>query len=66
MTSDEKVAYINAQVACALIEAEGMKAENAQRAHLEQSMAYPEVAFTDLINKYGIYHNAVLTLFHGE
>jgi hypothetical protein len=53
-------AYVNAMVACAMIEAMGMQAENSQRSHLGLSMAYDDKAFNDVIEKYGIHHNAVL------
>jgi len=53
-------AYVNSQTACALIEMEGMKAENMQREFKGEAMAYDEKAFTDLITKYGIYSNAVV------
>jgi len=59
MTPEQKAAFVNSQVACALIEAMGMKAENQQRTHLGQSIAYGEEAFAALIEKYGIHHNAV-------
>ncbi len=61
MTPEQQAAYVNSQVACALIEAQGMVAENMQRAALGQSMAYVEDDFAAIINKYGIHHNAVLT-----
>ena len=61
MTLEERAAYINSQVACALIEMEGMKAENMQRAHLGQSMAYSDTSFIALIERYGIGYNAVLS-----
>ncbi len=54
------IAYVNAQVACALIEMESMKAKNQWRKHQQESPAYGEEAFLAVINKYGIHHNAVL------
>lgn len=60
MTNEAKIAYINAQVACALIECEGMKAENYRRAGLGEIPAYDQSQFTELIVKYGIHHNAVI------
>jgi hypothetical protein len=57
-------AYINAQATCAMIEAMGMQAENKQREIQGYSIAYDDKAFFDLIEKYGIHHNAtVATLF---
>jgi len=60
MTDEQKAAFIMSQTACALIEAAGMTAENNQRLHAGHSMAYTEDAFLNLIEQYGISHNAVL------
>ena len=45
----------------ALIEAMGMMAENQQRIHRGESLAYTEKAFQVVIEKYGICHNGVLS-----
>ena len=63
MTPEQAAAYVNSQVACATIEAAGMTALNMQRESLGLSMAYEDDAFDALINKYGIHHNTVLSLF---
>jgi hypothetical protein len=63
-TPETKVCYVNSQVACAFIEAMGMQAENKQRKILGQSMAYNDDSFFNLIEKYGINHNAVITIFN--
>jgi hypothetical protein len=63
MTTEETVAYVHSQTACALIELEAMKAENANRAMRGETQAYGEQAFNDLINRYGIHHNAVIGIF---
>ena len=65
MTPEQQVAYIQAQTACAIIEAAGMTAENKQREACGHSMAYVEDDFDAVIQKYGIHHNAVLSLFEG-
>jgi len=65
MTEEQKAAYVNAQATAALIEAMGMAAENMQREQHGQSIAYNEKAFQDVIEKWGIHHNAVIRLFHG-
>ncbi len=65
MTDEQKAAYIQAQAVAALIEAMGMAAENMQRSHQGASIAYDEKAFLEIIEKYGIHHNAVIGLFHG-
>jgi hypothetical protein len=64
MTPEQKAAFVNSQVACALIEAMGMQAENQQRTNRGHSIAYGEDAFAALIEKYGIHHNAVHSYTH--
>jgi hypothetical protein len=58
----DKVAYLNSQITCAMIEAMGMQAENEQRKIMGNSPAYVEDSFMQLLTKYGIHHNAVITL----
>ncbi len=58
--SINQTTYIQSQIACALIEALGMISLNMQRQSLGQAMAYEDVAFKSLIDKYGIHHNAVM------
>ncbi len=58
----DNAAYIFAQSACALIEMESMKVANRERRDRGESIAYTEDAFVNLINKYGIHHNAILAL----
>jgi hypothetical protein len=53
-------AYVNAQVACALIEMESMKVANQERMAQGHAFAYGEDAFLALIEKYGIHHNATV------
>jgi hypothetical protein len=57
----DKVAYLNSQIACAMIEAMGMQAENEQRKILGNSPAYVEDSFMQLLDKYGLHHNSVIT-----
>ena len=64
MTPEQKAAYINAQAACATIEAIGMQADNDHRLSLGQTIAYDGEAFQNLLTKYGIHHNAVVGFFH--
>lgn len=65
MDEGQKTAYMNAQVACAMIEMQGMVAENLRRQiEMSDSPLYVEADFARLINKYGIHHNAVITWFH--
>ena len=57
----DKVAYLNSQIACAMIEAMGMQAENEQRRIMGNSPAYVEDSFMQLLTKYGLHHNSVIT-----
>ena len=60
MSDSENAAYVFSQSVCAMVEAMGMAAENQQREHRGESIAYDEDAFAAIINKYGIHHNAVV------
>lgn len=66
MNTQEQVAYINTQALCARIEMEGMLAENQHRMNCGNSIAYGDEAFNKIATKYGIHHNQVLELFHGD
>ena len=61
MNDEQNLVYIKSQLLCAEIEMNAMIAENKQREILGQSMAYTEDAFMKLIEKYGIYHNAIVS-----
>lgn len=61
MDEQQSLVYIQSQIACAMIKAMGMQAENKQRETLGQSMAYTDADFFNLIEEHGIYHNAVLS-----
>ena len=63
MISEERAAFINSQVACALIDLAGMQAENTARQILGQAPAYQEDSFQVMMRKYLIEHNEVLTFF---
>jgi hypothetical protein len=63
MDPAQQAAYIQSQSAAALIEALGMMSENIQRQVLGQSMAYDHGAFLDVILRYGIHHNGVISFF---
>lgn len=65
MTPEQKAAYVFAQAVSAMAEIEAMKAANAKRTDQGYAQAYPEEAFVQVIDRYGISHNAILTLFHG-
>lgn len=63
MNEAQQAAYVIAMSACVMAEVAAMQAENQQRAHRGESAAYTETAFTDLIDRYGIHHNAVIGMF---
>ena len=64
MTDEQNVAYVNAQVACALIEMEGMKADNIKRTQMNLPPLFRGKDFNALIEKYRIHHNAVIKEFY--
>ena len=64
MNDEQKASYVFTQAVCALLEMEGMKAENKQRELRGESLAYDHKAFCDLILQYGIGHNSVITIFN--
>ena len=57
--------YLYSQVACALIELESMKAANWMREMQGHTIAYGEEAFLELIDKYRLNHNDVITDLRG-
>jgi len=57
----DKVAYLNSQIACAMIEAMGMQAENTLSEKMGYYPKYVEQDFKMLLDKYGLYHNSVIT-----
>jgi hypothetical protein len=63
MTPEQQAAYIQAQANAALIEAMGMMSENLQRLQRNESIAYPETAFQDVILRAGIHHNGVIGFY---
>lgn len=65
MTDEQKAAYVHAQAVACQCEMEGMKARNQDRDARGLVQAYNEVAFGDLIDRYGLGSNTVLGLFHG-
>jgi len=64
MTDEQKAAYVFANAVAAQAEIEGMKSENRLREFQDLSPAYGEKEFMEIIDKYGLYHNAMLSLFH--
>lgn len=66
MDREQRMAYINAQVACAMIELAAMQALNAERLANGHTIAYDEAAFLALQDKYCISHNAVIGYLTGR
>ena len=65
MDEQQKAAYIMSQSSCAMIEAMGMQAENQMCKLKGESLAYGEKQFNDIILRYGIDHNSVVSFFRG-
>lgn len=63
MNKEQACAYLNAMTACANAEIAGMQALNTYRDRRGETIAYDDAAFQAIPEKWGIYHNAVLTLF---
>lgn len=63
MTPEQKAAYVIAQAACASAEIAAMQAANQQRERQGFAQAWDEAAFLSIPDKYGIHHNAVISLF---
>jgi hypothetical protein len=66
MTPEQKAAYAISMAACATIEAIGMLADNKEAEATKRQLPYLSYDFSALIEKYGIHHNALLTMFHGD
>lgn len=72
MTPDQQAAYVIAQAACVTADIAAMQAENAATAAENQEVKWDQRKpipwkgsdFRDLINAYGIHHNAVIGMFH--
>ena len=63
MTEEQNIVYTQGMLLQARITMEGMIAENQQRAHCGEQMAYTQKSFNALIEEYGIHHNAVISLY---
>jgi len=55
-------AYAITMAVNTMVTAMGMAAENQQRIHRGESLAYTEKEFQDLIDRNGCHHNGVLSL----
>ena len=61
MNEQAKFMFLHTQVTCAMIEVAGMQAANKQH---QKDQPYGEDDFRQLIDKYGLGHNAVLEYLH--
>lgn len=61
MDREQRITYMNSQIACAQIEAIGMSAANTERILNKEPPLYSHQDFLNLINQYGIHHNAVVS-----
>ena len=65
-TPEKRIAFLNSQIACALIEAQGMTAQNEEAKLRDGGRQLPYLAhnFIELIERYRIGHNDVLTILN--
>lgn len=66
MDAAQRIAFVTAQAIAAEIEMVSMRAANAERESNGFSPAYGEKAFIDLIDKYGLSHNALIVTLTGH
>ncbi len=60
MDKEQRIAFINSQIVCAMAEIEGMKAENHGRVHRGEAIAYVDEDFFGIVDKFGLSHNRVI------
>lgn len=65
MTSEQRIALLNAALMRANIRAIAMQAENILRVHRGEAIAYGEHAFAALIEEEGLGYEEVMTLVMG-
>lgn len=63
MNDQQKASYVFAQSVAALAEIESMKAVNQIREIQGHAIAYGEKSFLDVIEKYGLHQNSLITFF---
>jgi hypothetical protein len=66
MNENQQAAYIISQAACLMAEIMGMQAENMQREHRGESMAFIYADFEETMIKSGVCHNQVMEYFKGR
>jgi hypothetical protein len=65
MTDEQRLVYTRGILLNAEITMNAMIADNKQREVMGESIAYGEKAFIDLIEEYGIHHNALIESISG-
>lgn len=65
MNEEQRLVYCQSRIACAMITAMGMQAENQQREFEGKAMAYTEAAFQKVIEEHGIHHNGIISEIMG-
>lgn len=66
MNEEQRAAFQQSQAACAMIEALGMLADNQRAALNGETPPYHKGNFDDLIDRYGIGHNAAVSWLTGQ
>ncbi len=66
ITPEQSASFVFANSVAAFAEIQGMVAENTFREQKGETVAYGEEAFLAVIEKYGIHHNAVLSLYGNQ
>jgi hypothetical protein len=66
MNEEQRAAFQIAQASCAMIEALGMLADNQQATIRGETAPFHKANFDDLIDRYGIGHNAAVTWLTGQ
>lgn len=63
MTDEQKAAFVIAQATELNARILGMVAENMQRKHLHQAMAFVQEDFEAVLREYALTHNSLITFF---
>lgn len=66
MNDEQNIVYTQGRLLQAYITVEGMKAENQIRLHRGETPAYAEADFQEVIEEYGVHHNALLVNLTGH
>jgi hypothetical protein len=66
MIEEQNIVYTQGILLQARIELEAMLATNQERIHRGETLAYDEDAIRNLIDKYGIHHNALIINLTGR